>query len=257
MGLQARLELDDVSGFGPETLFFSNVGKCTGGAINCDMEYVIVDYNKRGNMKAKGAKVTLYHGDGVEGTWDIKDVDDASITHNGNFWHVFTIDGKTNKLKYSSDKAAMMMLAKNTTVATSMVGHSTSTKDMSSTTGYDGFGPFPRRKWKRRSQRGLDAHARQKSKQHNLHQDHKVHMTASDSKNHPTKWHHEGGVPSESKPHSAHKHTANHTQTAGAAHRGAQNAHTETQSHQAAAHSQTHASKATKQQTSMRGHHAK
>jgi len=139
-GLGVRLEKDDVNGYGPETTFFRNVGSCTSGsAIHCDLTYKIKDYGRNRKIRTSDASVILYHGDHVEGEFKIKDAPESAISADKNWWHVFTIDGKTNKLKYSSTPPSFLQV---TPKVTPMNG-----------TGYDGLGPFPRRKWKRRSQR--------------------------------------------------------------------------------------------------------
>jgi len=141
-GLGVTLEKDDVSSYGPETTFFKNVGTCTSTAINCDLAYKIYDYGRGGIIKSGSvASVILYHGDHVEGEFKVADAPNSAISSDKNWWHVFTIDGKTNKLKWSSNSALLLNQMDNSTI-TPMEG-----------TGYDGYGPFPRRKWKRRSQR--------------------------------------------------------------------------------------------------------
>ena len=51
-------------------------------------------------MLRKGeAEVTLYTGTSVAGNFKITDCS-RSVTSDGNWWHVFTIDGKTNKVKW-------------------------------------------------------------------------------------------------------------------------------------------------------------
>merc|ERR1719301_255739 len=139
-----RLEKDDVSSYGPETVHFKNIGSCSAGqAIYCDLTYKIYDYGRGGVIKSgSGASVILYHGDHVEGEFAVKDAPDSAISSDKNWWHVFTIDGKTNKLKWSSSPASGFLQAAPHGHVTPMNG-----------TGYDGLGPFPRRKWKRRSQR--------------------------------------------------------------------------------------------------------
>merc|ERR1719453_1248115 len=46
------------------------------------------------------AIVTLYKGSGVAGTWKIGDCQNT-VSGDGLWWHVFTIDGKTNQLKWN------------------------------------------------------------------------------------------------------------------------------------------------------------
>jgi len=141
-GIGVALEKDDTSSFGPETTYFTGTGSCTAGAINCDVTFKVYDYGRGGVIKTKSeAVVTLYHGDHIAGTFKVADAEDAAISGDKNWWHVFTIDGSTNKLKYSSSPASGSFLQRPPRVVP-MNG-----------TGYDGLGPFPRRKWRRRSQR--------------------------------------------------------------------------------------------------------
>jgi len=98
-GLSGKLEADDTNGHGPETAFFSGVGNCRGNSYRCDMRYIINDYSNTRNMPNYRAEVTLYHGATVAGTWKISDCANA-IDGSKNNWHVFTIDGKNNRLKW-------------------------------------------------------------------------------------------------------------------------------------------------------------
>lgn len=142
-GMGAALEKDDVSSYGPETTFFIGTDSCRGATIHCDMAFKVYDYGRNRMIKTGSeAVVTLYHGSGVAGVFKVADAMDAAISSDNNWWHVFTIDGKTNKLKYSSSPASGAFLQHKYPQVTPMNG-----------TGYDGLGPFPRRKWKRRSQR--------------------------------------------------------------------------------------------------------
>jgi len=92
------LEQDKTQGYGPETVYFTNIGRCR---FNCDVQYMIHDYGQTGSMLSKGdAEVTLYTGTRVAGTWKITDCRSA-VYGNGNWWHVFTLDSNTNKLKWT------------------------------------------------------------------------------------------------------------------------------------------------------------
>lgn len=141
-GMGVKLEKDDVSSYGPETMFFKNTDKCNSGrAINCDLAYKIKDYGRGGVIKSKSqASVILYHGDHVEGEWAIKDATN-NVSPDKNWWHVFTIDGKTNTLKWHQGMGG------------GFLQKGVKRVPPENTTGYDGYGPFPRLKWKRRSQR--------------------------------------------------------------------------------------------------------
>jgi hypothetical protein len=104
-GISGQLEHDDTSSYGPETVHISGVGECEGGSFHCDLRYYVNDYGQDGNMLQKGADVTLYTGERVAGAWKIKDCP-GSVSGNGNWWHVMTLDAKTNKLKWSCDMGA-------------------------------------------------------------------------------------------------------------------------------------------------------
>jgi len=101
--MRGVLEKDDTNGYGPETVYLSNVGKCVGGSSACDIKYMVNDYTQSKEMLSKGKpQVTLYTGSRVAGTWKLEDCK-TSLSANKNWWHAFTIDGKTNKLKWSCD----------------------------------------------------------------------------------------------------------------------------------------------------------
>merc|ERR1719160_943559 len=141
--MRSTLEKDDVSSYGPETTFFEGTGHCRSPwAIHCDMAFKVYDYGRNGVIKTgSGAVVTLYHGAGIAGVFKVADADDNAISRDKNWWHVFTLDGRRNRIKYSSSPASggfLQMQPK---------------EEPMNGTGYDGLGPFPRRKWKRRSQR--------------------------------------------------------------------------------------------------------
>jgi len=97
-GPKVELEVDSGGAGVPETLYFSKMGKCRGA---CDITYKINDYSKRGTMLSLGdAEVTLYTGTKAAGTWKIKDCP-RSVYNKGNWWSVFTLDARTNKLKWT------------------------------------------------------------------------------------------------------------------------------------------------------------
>lgn len=97
--ITARLEKDDTDGYGPETAYLTGVGSCRGDAYKCDIKYEINDYTRSRSMPNYRAEVTLYTGDHVAGTWKLSDCPNA-VSQDKNWWHVFTIDGQTNKLKW-------------------------------------------------------------------------------------------------------------------------------------------------------------
>jgi len=104
---KVTLEQDKTQGYGPETVYFANVGRCR---YNCDLKYMIHDYGETGSMLSKAdAEVTLYTGTRVAGTFKIQDCS-RSVYGGGNWWHVFTIDSKTNKLKWTCSGGSLIQL---------------------------------------------------------------------------------------------------------------------------------------------------
>jgi len=135
-GIRGKLEKDDTDGFGPETVFMSGIGACRGGARKCDVKYMINDYDETDSMKeASGAQVTLYNGDKVAGSWKIADCKNA-VSEDGNWWHVFTINSATNKLKWHCGMPAMLLdIGSNATLSAAQIE-----------TDFDNYvGPFPGR----------------------------------------------------------------------------------------------------------------
>jgi len=116
-GITGKLEVDKTNGYGPETLYLTGVGRCHGGSSQCDIKYLINDYTQSASMLGKGeTEVTLYTGTSVAGTFKIKDCS-RSVTSDGNWWHVFTIDGKTNKVKWSCTSAQTTNLNQEDSIA--------------------------------------------------------------------------------------------------------------------------------------------
>jgi len=101
--MKARLEHDDVDSYGPETLHLSGVGKCVGGAYFCDINYKINDYTQTGIMGRTDVEITLYNGDRIAGHWKIADCQ-STVSQDQLWWHVFTLDGMTNKLKWNCNQ---------------------------------------------------------------------------------------------------------------------------------------------------------
>jgi len=108
---KGTLEVDKTAGYGPETIYFENIGNCQS---NCDIRYYIHDYTESGSMAQKGAEVTLYTGARVAGRWSIKDCA-KSVTDSGNWWHVYTLDAKTSKLKWTCLSAQLIQTSVNHT----------------------------------------------------------------------------------------------------------------------------------------------
>jgi hypothetical protein len=98
------LEHDETSGFGPETIHISGAGDCRGRPQKCDMKYYLHDFSQTGKMlQSKAVEVSLYTGTRVAGAWNIKDCP-RSVSRDKMWWHVLTIDGKSNELKWSCDR---------------------------------------------------------------------------------------------------------------------------------------------------------
>jgi len=118
--MQGTLEVDRTSGYGPETLYLSGVGTCRGGSRACDIKYQINDYSRTGSMLSRAeAEVTLYNGDHVAGSYKISDCP-SSVSRDGNWWTVFTIDGQTNTVKWGCQSGALIQTdSTNRTMATS------------------------------------------------------------------------------------------------------------------------------------------
>jgi len=136
-GLTGILEHDDVNSWGPETLFLRGVGSCNWGPAYCDIKYIINDYTESGRMKdISKATVTLYTGERVAGSWKIEDCQ-GSVSQDGNWWHVFTLDGKDNKLKWSCSQSE--------TVNFNLLNPSQAQNQTLDAGNYVGTGPFPGR----------------------------------------------------------------------------------------------------------------
>jgi len=94
-----RLVTDASNGFGPETMFMSGVGDCKVTAKNkCDIRYLVRDSKK--GIADSGAEVVLSSKMGEEGKYKVSDCP-KTVTEDGQWWHVFTLNGKTGNLKWS------------------------------------------------------------------------------------------------------------------------------------------------------------
>lgn len=104
-GVTGTLEQDRTSGYGPETAYLSGVGNCPSyyGSYFCHVKYMVNDYTESGQMLEKGAKVTVYNGDHVAGEYKIGDCP-GSVSTDGNWWHVVTIDASSNTLVWGCDQ---------------------------------------------------------------------------------------------------------------------------------------------------------
>jgi len=107
------LEQDKTGGYGPETLFLKNMGRCRGWG--CDINYLVNDYGRTGSMLRRGeAEVTLYTGNRVAGSWKISDCP-RSVFGGGNWWHVFTVSARTNRLKWTCLQRRLIQTSSNHT----------------------------------------------------------------------------------------------------------------------------------------------
>ena len=83
----ADLDLDDTSGYGPETTIYNPI----------EGEYVFYVYNFSGSpdIKSSGATVKVFNGNSNEPAY----VFSVSLTGDGRYWTVFTYDSKTRRVK--------------------------------------------------------------------------------------------------------------------------------------------------------------
>jgi hypothetical protein len=82
---------------GTETAYFGGIGNCQLDGFYCDVAYKVNAY--AGSFESSKAVVTLYHGSEVKSTFDVADC--AGAVADDSWWHVFTIDAKTNQLKWT------------------------------------------------------------------------------------------------------------------------------------------------------------
>jgi hypothetical protein len=91
------LEMETNNGFGPETAYFGGIGNCTLDSFYCDVAYKVNAY--AGGLASSKAVVKLYHGSEVKAQFGVADC--AGAVADDSWWHVFTIDAKTNQLKWT------------------------------------------------------------------------------------------------------------------------------------------------------------
>jgi len=129
-GITGVLEQDKTAGYGPETVYLSGVGRCRGNSYMCDIKYMVNDYTRSGSMLRRGqTEVTLYTGSRVAGVWKIQDCP-RSVIGGGNWWHVFTIDGRTNRLKWSCNQGALLQTGNGTAYRTNSTMDNAAIEDM-------------------------------------------------------------------------------------------------------------------------------
>lgn len=102
-GIKATLDVDDVNGYGPETLTFKNVGHQYNSRLSADrapiLAYKIHNYSRRPTLDSlSDATVTLYHGDTVFKEYKIGR--DGVV--DGRWWYVFELNGYTEEVKTST-----------------------------------------------------------------------------------------------------------------------------------------------------------
>jgi len=96
--LKAVKTRDATAGFGPETIFLSNVGQCTAKGSMCDIRYEVSDMKTK-SLSGSKAEVTVFTSSGKVATLKIGDCP-KSVSKDGVWWHAFTLDGKTGEMKW-------------------------------------------------------------------------------------------------------------------------------------------------------------
>jgi hypothetical protein len=96
--------LKDAPKKGPETVLASNVGSCTldPEAYHCHLEMKV---KSDSNMESSGAKAVLWNGLTEVGEFKISDCL-TDVTESGTWWHVFTLNTKTNTLVWTCNGIA-------------------------------------------------------------------------------------------------------------------------------------------------------
>jgi hypothetical protein len=158
--IRVRLEKDDTNGYGPETVYMQGMKSCKGSNYNCDVKYMVHDYTESTDMAIDaGAVVTLYNGNRVAGEWRMDECQN-SVSFDGNWFHAFTVDARTNKLKWSCDMgpSSVPMIAGK--VANFLL-HGTGNLS-AETVDYESYvGPFPGRFFRHSQRRANSTHEQQ------------------------------------------------------------------------------------------------
>jgi hypothetical protein len=96
--------LKDAPKKGPETLLMSNVGTCTFDPTSyyCHLEMKV---RSDKTMKGSGATASLWKGQTEVGQFKISDCL-PDVTEEGKYWHVFTLNSKTNALIWTCNNVA-------------------------------------------------------------------------------------------------------------------------------------------------------
>jgi len=93
--ISAVLDVDDTNGNGPETTTINDVDKCknAGDSRNCKMVFKVHNYNRRPPIADSEAVVVLFNGN-----HEVARYTPAQGVLNGDWWSVFSIDGKTGEV---------------------------------------------------------------------------------------------------------------------------------------------------------------
>jgi hypothetical protein len=116
---KATLEVDITSGFGPETMYFENVGNCPSSLPRheCTIQYNIVDYGRTNSMKTHGAGVTLYTGTRIAGKFDTSTCA-GTVSGDQYHWRVFELDSTTNRLSWTCNGQRLFLTQADAKAAT-------------------------------------------------------------------------------------------------------------------------------------------
>eukprot|EP00928_Gymnodinium_smaydae_P029885 TRINITY_DN22381_c0_g2_i2.p1 TRINITY_DN22381_c0_g2~~TRINITY_DN22381_c0_g2_i2.p1 ORF type:complete len:1830 (-),score=209.12 TRINITY_DN22381_c0_g2_i2:43-5193(-) len=91
-GVRATLDVDDTDGVGPETITLAKVtDSCRRSSGPCKIVFKVHNYSRRPEFAQSDAVVKLYNGDREMGEFKVK-AGDGKV--NGDWWSVFSIDGK-------------------------------------------------------------------------------------------------------------------------------------------------------------------
>eukprot|EP00929_Paragymnodinium_shiwhaense_P017573 TRINITY_DN126_c0_g1_i2.p1 TRINITY_DN126_c0_g1~~TRINITY_DN126_c0_g1_i2.p1 ORF type:complete len:3378 (+),score=908.37 TRINITY_DN126_c0_g1_i2:86-10135(+) len=92
-GIKVDLDRDDTNGFGPETLTFANLGKCS-GTNRCLIKFKIKKYSGQGSLRDGHPIVKVYRGDKVEAEYKLQ----PPANLGRSLYPVFTLDAQTQTL---------------------------------------------------------------------------------------------------------------------------------------------------------------
>lgn len=97
--VQAILDVDDVSSYGPETTTFLNLRKCH-GRRSCRLVFKVHNYSQRPGWEVSEAVVKVYNGDHEYATYKIgvDGVTSGAAGSSNQYWSVFALDGLTGEV---------------------------------------------------------------------------------------------------------------------------------------------------------------